>query len=37
MSCFFSEKCPNLLRYFKTMKSEYWPDWNENIREKPSE
>ena len=27
-----TSNCPNIVRYLKTMKETYWPDWNENIR-----
>ena len=33
----FLESCPNMKRYYETMKDLYWPDWDENIREKKSE
>ena len=25
---YFNDKCPNLLRHFKTIMEEFWPEWN---------
>jgi hypothetical protein len=30
MSCIGD--CPNILRYIETMKTTYWPDWNDCLR-----
>ncbi len=30
---FVMNECPNILRYYETMKNAYWPDWNDCIRE----
>jgi glutathione S-transferase len=34
---YMKAECPNLMRYYETMKSTYWPDWDQNIREKKNQ
>jgi len=37
---YVEERCPNLTRHFKFMKSTYWPDWDDQtydkVRQRPS-
>lgn len=30
----FLDNCPNILRYVENIKKDFWPDWDENIRNK---
>jgi hypothetical protein len=32
MKTFIKDECPNLVDYMERMKSEFWPDWQENLR-----
>ena len=33
---YVNSQCPNILKYIETIKTIYWPDWNDHIREKYS-
>lgn len=34
---YLKDKCPNCVRYIKTMKKEFWPDWKDRVQKNEEE